>query len=225
MKPWRFLSSVFLVLALSLSALPQAFADQWEDVGVTDGVKVSRMQVSGSNMFAFRGELVADVHISQLMAVFIDSNERPNWVDRYHSHRTIERVERPESNEMWELYMIRFSLPPGISDRDYIIRTDLEVDPGRKVVTARLRSVVDRRAPEDSCCVRAYTETFYEFTAIPGQNRTRMIVEVHTDPKGRLPAWLVNRIQRDWPSDTLASLLARARASGVRNHPDYTDWH
>ena len=224
MKSWRFFSYLLVVSLFFLGDLSDASADEWENLGVSDGVTVSRTQVSGSNMFAFRGEFIADVHISQLMAVFINPNERSNWVDRYHSHRTLDRVERPESNEMWEVYLIRFSLPPGISDRDYLLRTDLEVDTDRKVVTARLRSVVDRRAPENSCCVRAYTETFYEFTAIPGQNRTRMIVEVHTDPKGRLPAWLVNRIQRGWPSTTLSNMANRAKEDDITPRQEFVGW-
>lgn len=224
MKPSRFLSSLFLLSLLLLGDISIASAGHWESMGETDGVQVSRMQVSGSNMFAFRGEMIADVHISNLMTVFINSEERANWVDRYHSHRTLERVESPEQNQMFEIYMIRFNLPPGISDRDYVIRTDLEVDMDRKVVTARLRSVEDRRWPVNSCCVRAYTETFYEFTAIPGQNRTKMIVEVHTDPRGRLPAWLVNRIQGGWPSTTLSNMANRAKASDVGPREEFRGW-
>ena len=205
------ISSVFL------ANISVAWADQWESVGQSDGVDVYRMQVQGSPMLAFRGEVVADVHISKIMEVFTNSEERGRWVDRYHSHETLEQTNRTE------LYWIRFSLPPGISDRDYLLRANLEVDEEAKTVTARLRSVVDRRWPEQGCCVRAYTETFYEFEALSG-NRTRMVVEVHTDPKGRLPAWLVNRIQRGWPSTTLSNLIARAKAPEIESHSEYKDW-
>lgn len=206
---------IVLVFGVELSS---AQAEEWESMGVTDGVAVSRMQVSGSPVLAFRGEIVADVHISRIMEVFTNSQERRHWVDRYHSHETLEQTNRTE------LYWIRFGLPPGISDRDYLLQADLEIDEEEKQVTARLRSVEDERWPVQSCCVRAHTETFYEFTAVPGEDKTRMIVEVHTDPKGRLPAWLVNRIQRGWPSTTLSNLIARAKSSEIESHPEYSDW-
>lgn len=219
-------TGLFAIIALAIAILlvpAVGAANSWESVGETDGVNVFMQQVPGSSMFAFRGEMVADVHISRIMTVFLDPNERPNWVDRYHSHRTLDRVEKPEENEMWELYAIRFSLPPGISDRDYLLRTDLEVDMSGKKVTTRIRSVVDRRYGEQDCCVRASTQTFYEFTALPN-GRTRLIVEVHTDPKGRLPAWLVNRIQRGWPSGTLSGLVNRAKHSSIQPRPEFREW-
>ncbi len=212
------LSVVALCFSLLLLDSSVAEAGEWEDMGVQDNVRVSRMQVEGTSVLAFRGETVADVHIARIAEVFLDPTQRGEWVNRYHSHETLERTD-----EM-ELYWIRFDLPIGISDRDYMLRADLEVDEANRQITARVNSVEDRRKPDQRCCVRAETQTYYQFTALPN-GRTRMIVEVHTDPKGLIPNWLVNRIQRDWPSDTLASLLARARASGVRNHPDYTDWH
>lgn len=110
---------LFALLALLLVPFSTAHAGDWESLGETDGVRVSRMQVEGSPMMAFRGEMVAEVHISRIMTVFLDAEERGQWVDRYHSHGTLERVERPEDDEMWELYWMRFDLPPGISDRDY----------------------------------------------------------------------------------------------------------
>jgi hypothetical protein len=222
--PIRPLLSTLLLLSLLVLDLPAAHADEWEDLGETDGVRVSRMEVTGSSMLAFRGEMVADLHISRLMAIFLDPDDRASWVGRYHSHGTLERVERPDDNEMWERYWIRFDLPRGISDRDYVLRTDLEVDRDDKVVVARIRSVVDRRWPEQECCVRAATESYYRFTAVPGQNRTRIIVEIHTDPKGRLPAWLVNRIQRSWPSSTLSSLVSRAGESDVTPRSEFVGW-
>ncbi len=220
----RTLLSVFTLSLIFFLDLSTVHADEWEVIDESDGVRVSRMEVSGSPMMAFRGEMVADLHISRIMAVFLDADERENWVDRYHSHGTLERVERPEDDEMWELYWMRFSLPPGISDRDYVLRTDLEVDVDGKVVTARIRSVEDRRRPENNCCVRAVTQTYYRFTAVPGQNRTRLVVEVHTDPRGRLPAMLINRIQRGWPAGTLQSLVSRAQHRSITPRQEFVDW-
>lgn len=195
-----------------------AAAEEWENIGVEDGVHVSRMQVEGSPMLAFRGVTVADVHISKIVEVFLDTDHRQHWVDRYHSHQTLER------SDSHEVYRIRFDLPIGISDRDYVLRADLEINESKNEFVARIKSVTDSRAPENRCCVRAFTETYYKFTAYPGEDRTHMIVEVHTDPRGRLPTWLVNRIQSDWPSKTLSGLINRASASGIQSHPDYQDW-
>ncbi|MFU8803399.1 MAG: START domain-containing protein [Bradymonadaceae bacterium] len=208
------------LVALGFVFAPQAFASgKWEPTGTSDGVRLSKMEVEGSSIVAFRGEVVADVNIAKLIAVFIDSNERRHWVDRYAGHKTLER------SETREVYWIKFALPFPATDRDYVLQTDVAVDEDTKVFTARIKSVVDRRKGEDGCCVRAEVRnTFYRFQALP-DGRTSMSVEVHTDPKGRIPTWLVNRIQRDWPSKTLSGLINRTKKSPVPAHPHFVDWH
>jgi hypothetical protein len=66
--------------------------------------------------------------------------------------------------------------------------------------------------------------TYYRFEALP-DGRTKLMVEVHTDPKGSLPSWLVNRIQRDWPSKTLNGLIDRTKKSPAAPHPHFNGWH
>jgi hypothetical protein len=214
-----------LVAALLLVSLTSTLAwasskGKWENIGTSDNVKVSRMQVEGNSVFAFRGETVADVHIAKLVAVFVDPNERKHWVDRYDTHKTLER------NERTEIYWIKFKLPFPVSNRDYVLHTEAKLDPDKRIFTANIKSIVDSRKPEDSCCVRAETfNTFYRFEAIPGEAKTRMMVEVHTDPKGLLPTWLVNRIQKDWPSKTLSNLIKHTQASKKTPRAELANWH
>lgn len=218
---WMCTVYVFLlctVVGVSSPALGKS--GKWEEIGTKDNVKVSRMQVTGSEVFAFRGEIVADVHIGKIMRVFIDSKQRKHWVDRYADHKTLERTDRMEK------YWIKFGLPFPVSDRDYVLQTDVEIDEINKIITANVRSIEDPRMPENSCCVRAQAySTYYRFEAIPGEEKTRMIVEVHTDPKGMLPNWLINRIQKDWPSKTLGGLLKQSKRKEQTPLPKMANWH
>lgn len=221
---WMSAACMFvLCITLGFAAPALGNSGKWEYIGTTDNVKVSRMQVPGSEVFAFRGEIVADIHIGKIIRVFIDSKQRKYWVDRYAEHKTLERTDRMEK------YWIKFKLPFPVSDRDYVLQTDVEIDEAKKIVTANVRSIVDPRKPEDSCCVRAEAySTYYRFESLPGEHgkeKTRMIVEVHTDPKGMLPNWLVNRIQKDWPSKTLGGLLRRAQREGQTPLPKLASWH
>lgn len=216
--PCQFVLACAVVTLVSLNASSAKAEGKWESVGLQEGVQVSRMQVEGSGAMAFRGEVVADVDIARIVAVFVEPKERPHWVDRYHSHKTVERGERHE------IYRIRFGLSFPVTDRDYVLDSRVEVDEPKRVFVTRIKSITDARAPVDDCCVRAQTHnTFYRFEALPG-GKTRMQVEVHTDPKGLLPKWLVNRIQKGWPSKTLNGLVARARRPEVKPHPRFAAW-
>ncbi len=221
------LGKALLVLTLVgttlLSVVPPAnAAETWEYLGTDQGVKVWRKEVAGSGVFAFRGEITANVHIGKLVSVFIDRNQRKYWVDRFDDTKTLD-MPTPLS----EVYWIKFKLPFPVSDRDYILRADAMGDVANKIFTAKIKSVVDPRKPKDDCCVRAEVYgTYYKFTALPGTpERTKLEVEVHTDPKGMLPDWLINLIQKKWPSKTLSGLLARVQKVNPPPFAELANWH
>jgi len=208
---------------LLLPAVPRvAHADSaWEYIGTWDGVRVSRKNVAGSDVLAFRGEIVAPIHIGKVMAAFLDRSQRRFWVDRFSDQKTLETI-----SPLSEIYWIRFGLPFPITDRDYVFRADGSNDLAHHVFTAKIKSVTDGRKGPDDCCVRAVAYgTFYRFEALPGTEKTKMQVEVHTDPKGAIPDWLVNIIQKKWPSKTLGGLIRHASRGGAPVHPDYANWH
>ena len=55
--------------------------------------------------------------------------------------------------------------------------------------------------------------------------KTRIMVEVITDPKGSLPAWLINLIQKDWPYNTISALKKRAKKGDIKPNPKMAGWH
>lgn len=215
----KFVSVVAALAAMLVSSI--AFAQQWEEVGTIDGVEVAKKRVPGSDLFAFRGEVIAEVHIGRLMSIFKNPNERSKWVAKYADHKTLEKT------STFEEYWIHFDVPFPASDRDYVLRSDGHPEPSKRRYVCKIKSIERADAGENDCCVRATANgTYYRFEALPGDKpRTKLYVEVHTDPKGMLPDWLVNMIQKKWPSDTLNGLIREATRGDVAIHPDYADWH
>lgn len=213
MKRWALLWVLLLVMLVPSVAT----ADGWKSVGDIDGVKVWKKSVEGSNLLAFRGVVTADVQIGQIMTVFLDHRQRKNWVAKYADDKNLEK------GAGFQEYWIHFKAPFPVSDRDYVLRSDGYPDADKRTYTCKIKSVNRKDAPENDCCVRAKLHgTYYRFEALPG-GKTRMTVEVHTDPRGMLPGWLVNMIQKKWPSDTLNALVREAKKH--KAHPDYADWH
>ena len=215
----RWLSRAVFVLVLCVMsgvAMTAMAEGKWEKVGNNDGVLVSKKEVEGSDLLAFRGVVVHDVPIGKVMATFLDEKQRSKWVDRYESHTTFKKSATSQT------YRIHFKLPFPISDRDYVLRSDLVLKPEKKTVMIKIKSVKHPKGPENDCCVRAEAYgTYYKFEGLDG-GKTRLTVEVHTNPKGLLPDWLINSIQEDWPSKTLNALIKQAKTQKV--HPDYADW-
>ena len=47
-------------------------------------------------------------------------------------------------------------------------------------------------------------------------NQTHLVVEILMDPKGSLPSWFVNLVQKDYPVGLLTSLSKQAQKADVR---------
>ncbi len=191
---------------------------QWETLSVEDGFTTQRKVVPGSDMFAFRGEMVTDISIAELMTVFLDTERRKDWVDKFQSSNDLSI-----DGEFEKTYYIRFDLPFPITDRDYVLNAVGKIDEANRVVTTLIKSVDHDKKPADDCCVRANAlGTFYRFAQLPN-GKTKLEVEVHTDPKGSLPSWLVNVIQKSWPRKTLQALVREARKD-VPKHTTFANW-
>ena len=211
------LISSILVLSPSLG---KTSTGKWELISNKDGFITKRKKVPNSNIFAFRGETVTDVPIGKIISVFVDSNTRKNWINMYGGDMDLK-----VRNELDKTYWIRFNTPWPTSDRDYVLRSVGSVDSKNKTYTCNIQSVDHPSKGEQKCCVRGMAYgTYYRFQVLPGTNKTKVEVEVHTDPKGWIPSWLTNIIQKKWPKRTLSSLLREASKNGVKVHDTFKSW-
>jgi hypothetical protein len=216
----RTLNLLIVVLVSSLAIVARAGDPPWEPTGDADGVKTYRREVTGTSMLAFRGEGTVDLHIARLMKIFLDTEHATEWTDMLVESKVVGRI-----SSTAKLIYQKYDLAFPASDRDYVMELRYEIDAANKIVAARYRSVEDPRAPENDCCVRAQTlSTYWKFTAVPGENKTRAEVEVLTDPKGMLPSFVVNMIQKDWPRKSINALKARAEKPDVQPEAAYADW-
>ena len=215
-----FVLRTLIWMLLCVSSLAQAAPPSgWELVGNKDGVEVARKTMEGSSLFAFRGESTQNVHISILASVLLNDAIGPEWVDLMIDSRLLHR----DSDTTKVIYQ-SYGLPWPIQDRDYVLHQEANYDANTETFTLMFKSVDDAMMPGQECCVRAIAyRTFWRLQALGG-NRTQVEVEVYTDPRGSLPAWLINLIQKDWPYNTITALIARANEGDITGDVRMSDW-
>ena len=208
------------VLALACTAPALAVPPGWEVLGVTDGVEVARKSIPNSSLFAFRGEAAVDVPIGVLAEVLWRDGMGVEWVDMMVLSERVALLD-----EDTKIVHQGYGLPWPISDRDYVMEAAATFDPVTRTFTLQFKSVEHAAMPIQDGYVRAMAyRTFWRLQANAEAGQTHVEVEVHTDPMGMLPAWLVNMIQKDWPSTTITNLTQRAMKGDIGSHPKIHDW-
>ena len=51
-----------------------------------------------------------------------------------------------------------------------------------------------------------------------GPKKTRFICEIHADPKGAIPKWVVNLFQKSWPYDTITGLRQQLKKADIKEN-------
>lgn len=205
-----------LALAVSLLvALPRAGAQEapgWESVETQGGIEVLRREVEGSPIVAFKGITVMEAPLDKLLWVLVDNEHKTEWVDMCSESRVVERVDVHE----FVIYQ-RFSLPWYLTDRDYVYRGRAVREPDG-TVRLLLASVDHPEAPETVGIRGQLVASCYVLTPL-GPNRTRVEVEIQTDPCGMVPDWLVNIVQKEWPRKTLRGISEQVRKDSCGRYP------
>jgi hypothetical protein len=171
----------------------------WEKIRDEDGIVVHRKEVEGSPLVAFRGEGVIDAPIARVAIVQMDLEHAPEWIDRLVEARVLE----VRSDAEYVTYS-HVGAPVVVSDRDFVNRATIEFAPPDRI-KFNLQSVDDPPGPKTSYVRGKLLHSSFELTALD-PSHTRIVCEIHADPRGSLPKWVVNLFQKGWAYKTIMQL-------------------
>ncbi len=201
-------------LALCLLPLTGYSEPKWEKIRDDANMQIYRGVVAGSPLTAFKGVRVMDAKITKIVEVIVseDTAMRKNWVDRLSKFDVLEK----RSANDWTFYAA-YDMPWPIDNRDYVIDGKMSIDPAQNQVLISMKSVQHAKGPKTVGVRAELMDSTYKLVPLPG-DKTEVTVTIQTDPRGELPPWLVNLIQKSWPANTLTKLEATARGPGIKEH-------
>lgn len=215
------LSGALICAWLSLWVAAAAGADlpvadsSWKLEGADDGITVHSKVVPNSDLFAFRGETLVDAPVAKVANILIDTSRKLEWVARIVKAKNIREIGPYERNE-YNHTSSGFFL---VNDRDFVFRAKVDFDREKKRAFFRMRSVEDELMPEQNGIVRGFLhESVYILSSFDEGRKTHVVVEIHVDPKGSVPKWLVNLFQKSWPKRTLDGIRKQAAKPDVYEH-------
>jgi short-subunit dehydrogenase len=211
--PQRAIAAAAMIAVLGIALAPAvSFADgpTWEKVRTEDGIVVSRKEIPGSPFVAFRGEGDVDAPLATVGNVLVDVPHEKDWIDSVVEARVLRKV----SDTEYIMYS-HLGMPAPLTDRDLVTNVTITADSSAKTLTVRMRSVQDGSAPQTGYVRAQLEDSVFVLKSIDGGKRTHVVAEIHCDPKGSVPAFMVNLFQRSWGYKTISSLRRQAAKSSI----------
>lgn len=183
---------------------------QWIKIKDENGIQVYSIAMRDTAIVKARVVAVINAPLEKIQRLVDNLPQRPQWIPYLKHSETIEKISPAEYIE----YSL-FSAPWPASDRDFVYRVkrwQQQVD-DQLQLSYRMHSVNHQSMPLQSGLIRGEIfSSVYRLTQISaGQTRVELIY--HADPRGWLPNWIVNIIQRAFPYKMMRNLKQQLEPS------------
>jgi hypothetical protein len=196
------------VIALSLVCSTALAQTPWHADGSTRGVQVERRDVPGSHFDALRLTVVSPARLDRLCdAIYppaFDGTLERGFKRRELLHQT--------ATERWTYEQISV---PVVSDRDYVIHTQLNQAAPTGHCEVTFESTTDPSRPPVSGFVRLPVVRGHWDLSPTTDGQVLVRYEIFTEPGGGVPAFLARGGQKSAAIDFFKLILSRASAPGA----------
>ena len=182
---------------------------KWEEVTSEEGLTVYTTEIPNSKLLGFKLTGTVDADVTSLMSNIRDVERSTEWTPELLVKQTIKNISDIEAIT----YSVN-DLPWPLDDRDFILHNKLHLSKDKKLLFVISKSIQHKDYPNKNKLVRAWIHYSNMGLRPLGPNKTYVEWTLFGDPKGNIPAWLVNFYQSGFPIKFF--LMARNRANSVR---------
>ena len=204
-------------LALLCLGLP-VHAEDWQLMGSEHGIEIYRREVPGSGIVALKGTGTIDAPLWKIASILLDTKRAPEWVDSLKESRVLHRL---GLNRYVEYNHI--GGPLVMKDRDFVSDVAIEVDARAKTFALIYKPTDDPDVPASRHVRGEIISGVFRATSLGKDAPTELTAELHCDPRGALPKWVVNLFQKNWPRNTLEAIRTQAAKPDIAMPDQFKD--
>jgi hypothetical protein len=203
------LKLLFFIALFGLNA-QASINKNWEFIEDDKGIAVYQTKIPGTKLVGARGDATINASLNRILFVLSDIDRSLEWVDGLKTSKILEK-----NGILETLIYQEFGLPWPVSNRDFVFRGKAHKETDGRVII-EIKSEDSPLAPKTTGVRGELIESKYTLTPID-DFKTKLEVEILCDPKGMIPTWLVNLIQKSWPRKTLTALMRQVEKPDVAN--------
>ena len=194
----------------------------WQKSCNTEGLTIYWSKVEGSQVIAFKGEGIVDAPLEKVASIIIDTTRGTEWIDSLVASKVLRTLSPTEFVE-YDHAGIPFPFDTLMQDRDFVSHVTVEADPESRRMTVRYEPIEDSLAPPSKKMTRGVMTCEFKLVPMSIPEETYVEAEVHCDPKGGVPKWVVNFFQQGWPQTTFENLRRQAKKPDIQVLPVVED--
>lgn len=173
----------------------------WESMGEKGHVKIFRRIEADSTVLSVKGSGKIDAPVADVFAVLKANEFAHVWMPLVDKRFTIR-----DEGASARVDVTFIGMPWPLSDRYVVTLSEAtHMDKGWIIESHSLKDDYEDKNKVKAWMYRSYI-TIKDVTAEDGLPTTEIEVELHSDPKGSVPIWLVNRFQEQWPYEFIDGL-------------------
>jgi len=200
---------MFILLALLISLThADAILDRikndkhpWVEVRKSEGIVVYSKDLTESDLFAFKAKGVLKGPIESYLDLIRRVSEHKRW-----SPSLIDKYVVEKRSEIEVITRDVHFLPWPLTNRDLIVHNKLYLDHEEGYLVVGAHSIEHEDYPIKEDFVRARLSVGAIFLRPKSKDKTEIKLIIHIDPKGSVPHWMINEIQKNWPLKYLKGL-------------------
>ncbi|MBI3556339.1 MAG: hypothetical protein HY074_08760 [Deltaproteobacteria bacterium] len=158
--------------------------------------------------------------LAKVATAIFDTTRAPEWVEDLEKATLVRWVSGTEYIEYDHI-----NTPFVMKDRDFVSSVKILIEKPAQdspVLKFVYHSAEDPARPPTRFVRGNLMSTTFILTSLENDTKTHVIGEVHADPMGSVPKWIVNFFQKDWPIDTLQGLRKQVAKADVKTDPRFT---
>lgn len=198
--------SILLILLSFIGFSRSSFAfnvegGKWEELYSKDKLSFFSRPVKHSDVLAFSAKGEVEISLVEMLAILRDVEGTKEWDKNSSVKKTIRNISDIEA----DTYSVS-SMPWPITDRDLVMNNKLRLDLPNNFMIVDGYSIKHKDYPRKENRVRAKMG-IARFKLRPvTDTKTYIEMYIHIDPKGSIPKWMVNFVQKDMPYEYLKNL-------------------
>jgi hypothetical protein len=211
-KPERM---AWFCIALFVLLTNPGHASEWQSILTTsDGIQVFKKETGERGLIQFRGIGIVEAPLPLVATVIFDTARRREWIEGLGESRILGWRGKDKFIEY-----DRIEMPVFFRDRDFVSIVRMRASRAGNELVFQYQSSDDPSAPRTSYIRGEVINMTFHLSSFARGSKTRVDAAFLCDPKGLIPAWLVNYFLKDWPQTTFRNLRKEVLKPGISTDP------